>query len=178
MTIILGLGNPKENYRETKHNVGFVAVDKIREKYNFSDFLFSKKFNSLISEGKINKKKVLLIKPQTYMNASGIAVKKTLSYYKISPSSLYVFHDDIDIEIGKIKISKERGSAGHKGIESIFKEIKTRNFIRFRIGIGNIKNKKEKAISVVLKNFTENEKEIIKKTVEEFITKNLEENLN
>lgn len=174
MIIILGLGNPEEDYKETRHNIGFVALDKIKERYNFSDFIFNKNFNSLISEGNIKEKKVLLVKPSTFMNNSGISIKKILHYYKTDSSFLFVFHDDIDIEIGKIKTSKERGSAGHKGIESIFKEIKTKNFTRFRIGINNPeKEKKEKAISVVLKKFTKEEKKVIEKAIEEFI-ENLE----
>ena len=175
MIIIAGLGNPEEKYGETRHNIGFVAIDKIKEKYNFSDFVFPKNFNSLISEGKIGEKRAILAKPQTFMNNSGIAIKKILDYYKISSSSLFVVHDDIDISLGKIKIAKERGPAGHNGVKSIIKEIKTKEFSRLRIGI-KPKEKPNDTSSFVLKKFNKEEKREIEKTLINLI-ENLEEEI-
>lgn len=164
MIIIAGLGNPGENYINTRHNVGFLAIDRIKEEYNFSDFSFLKNFNALVSKGIINGEKSILVKPQTFMNSSGTAIRKIIDYYKSSPSLLYVFHDDIDIPLGEIKIAKGRGPAGHNGVKSIIEEIKTKNFTRFRIGIKPEK-KIIKAESFVLKKFNKKEAEIIDNAV-------------
>lgn len=128
MLFIVGLGNPGEKYKNTRHNIGFRVIDEFREKNNFSEFRISQKFNAEISKGEIAGQSVILAKPQTFMNNSGKAVKSLLR-------NLFVIHDDIDLPLGKIKIVKNRGSAGHKGVESIIKELGTKNFIRFRIGI-------------------------------------------
>jgi len=167
MIIIIGLGNPGEQYKDTRHNVGFMAVDVFAEKNNFPEFKLSKKFGSLISEGIIGEEKVLLAKPQTFMNESGKAVSKIISNFKFQISNLIVVHDDIDLPIGKIKIIKERGSAGHKGVESIIKNIGNKGLIRFRIGIGGQKDTKAK--KVVLKNFSAEEKKIINETMQKTV---------
>lgn len=177
MIIIIGLGNPGEQYRATRHNVGFMAVDEFAKENNFPEFELQKKSNSLVSE----KDSILLAKPQTFMNESGKAVLKLL---KNSPvENLIVIHDDIDLPAGKIKIVKERGSAGHKGVESIINNIGNDGLIRFRIGIGGAKN--VEAMKVVLKNFSAEEQEAIgkaiKKTIEAlnmFIKEGLEKTMN
>src|SRR3989344_8622863 len=152
MTIIIGLGNPGKKFEKTRHNVGFLILDKFMEKNNFPDFVFSKKYNSLTSEKIIlENKKVILIKPQTFMNNSGKAVKSLISDTKDQASILIIVHDDIDLPVGKIKIVEERGSAGHKGVESIIKNVGNNDLIRIRIGIApqsEIKTKK-----IVLKKF-------------------------
>lgn len=135
MTLIVGLGNPGKKYIRTRHNLGFRVVDKFAEENKFPRFKSSKKFNSLISKGKFDKKKVILAKPQTFMNESGKAVKTLMDFYKTTRTVLVVVHDDIDLPLGKIKIVKNRGTAGHKGVQSIIDELGTKNFIRFRIGI-------------------------------------------
>ena len=112
--LIIGLGNPGKKYEKTRHNIGSKAIDELR-------FL--------------NLKNVVLTKPQTFMNESGKTVKNLLKNYKTKPDNLIVMHDDIDLPIGKIRIVKNRGAAGHKGVESIIKALGTKNFIRFRIGI-------------------------------------------
>ena len=121
MNIIIGLGNPGEQYKNTRHNVGFMAIDKFAEIDNFPEFKLQKKLNSLVSE----KENVLLVKPQTFMNESGKAVKEIFKNREIK--NLIIIHDDIDLPVGKIKIIKERGSAGHKGVESIIKAIGNEN---------------------------------------------------
>jgi len=126
MIIIIGLGNPGEKLKKTRHNVGFMAIDEFARKNNFPDFNLQKKSISLISE----KDRVFLVKPQTFMNDSGKAVKEILK--NNSATNLVVVHDDIDLPVGKIKIVKDRGSAGHKGVESIIKNIGNENFIRSR----------------------------------------------
>ena len=135
MHLIIGLGNPGRKYQETRHNIGFQVVDEFLKENNFPRFKFAKKFNAEISEGILGGEKILLAKPQTFMNLSGKSVKPLIDFYKITPPGRVVIHDDIDILLGEIRIAKNRGAAGHKGIESIIKESKNKNFIRFRIGI-------------------------------------------
>lgn len=132
-TIICGLGNPGEKFKNTRHNVGFMVIDEFAGKNNFPEFKLNKKFNSLISENILNEEKIILAKPQTFMNESGKSVKKLAEARPLR--NLVVVHDDLDLPLGKIKISAGRGSAGHKGVESIIKEIGTKNFVRLRIGI-------------------------------------------
>src|SRR3989344_1404912 len=159
MIIIVGLGNPGKKFEETRHNIGFLVLDKFMKKNNFPDFEFSKKYNSLVSENILNNKKVILAKPQTFMNDSGKAVKSLVSSVRDQVSALIIVHDDIDLPIGKIKIVKERGSAGHKGVESIIKNIGNRGLIRIRVGIAP--QNKIRAKQIVLKKFNKKEKEIM-----------------
>jgi len=177
MIIIIGLGNPGEQYKNTRHNVGFMAVDEFAKKNDFPDFELQKKSESLVSE----KDDVLLAKPQTFMNESGKAV---LKFAKNTPvDNLIVIHDDIDLPVGKIKIVKERGSAGHKGVESIIKNVGNDGLVRIRIGIGS--ENKVDAIKIVLKNFSQGEQknvdEVIQKVCEAldlFIREGLEKTMN
>lgn len=168
MVIIVGLGNPGEKFKNTRHNVGFMAVDFFAKKNKFPDFELSKKHESLISQ----KGKVLSAKPQTFMNKSGNAVKKIKS---LTPKNqdLIIIHDDIDLPLGKIKIVKERGSAGHKGVESVIRAVGNKNLIRLRVGIQpkivtrnpGSRAKLTTGQAFVIKNFTEEEQKIINKTV-------------
>lgn len=170
MVLIVGLGNPGRKYQETRHNIGFQVVDEFLKENNFPRFKFAKKFNAEISEGIFNNKKILLAKPQTFMNLSGQAVKTLISFYKITRPVLVAVHDDMDIPFGKIRISKGRGAAGHKGVESIIKAINSKNFIRFRIGIQPKTGKPKNPEKFVLQKFNKGEekivKEVIKKTTE------------
>lgn len=139
MKILVGLGNPGEKYVKTRHNIGFMVVDELAKKFTIYNvkFTIDKKANAEILKTKYKNEDLLLIKPQTMMNASGMAVRKIFSYYDIKLfSDLWVIHDDLDLSIGKIKIVKGHGSAGHHGVDSIIKELKTDDFVRFRIGIG------------------------------------------
>ncbi len=159
MIIVAGLGNPGKKFKDTRHNVGFMAVDLFAENNNFPEFKLQKKSGALVSE----KDDILLVKPQTFMNDSGKSVKSLTSNSEVS--NLVIVHDDIDLPVGKIKIVKERGSAGHKGVESIIKSIGNDGLIRFRIGIepdlpAQAGNSVE-AMKIVLKNFSEAEKEKI-----------------
>lgn len=176
MKLIVGLGNLGKKYEKTRHNIGFQVIDEFQNKNNFPLFKLEKIFLSEISKGVINNEKIILVKPRTFMNLSGKAVKilvknffKRISLSKIS-KNLFVIHDDIDLPLGKIKISVNRGSGGHKGIESIIKELKTRNFVRFRVGIQPKTNKPKNIENFVLGKFNKREekiiKEIIKKTSE------------
>lgn len=167
--VIIGLGNPGKKYRKTRHNVGWLTLDALRSKIkDLSDWQKAKKFMSEISQGEVAGQKVILAKPQTLMNNSGKAVKLLNTKYKIPNTSLFVVHDDVDLLLGKIKISVGHGSAGHKGVESIINELKTKDFARFRIGIKPQKteNRKQKIEDFVLKKFGKDEEKILKEAVE------------
>ena len=170
MVIIVGLGNPGKKYKNTRHNIGFLLVDKFREKNKFPKFKLKKIFNSLTSEGEIAKKKILLVKPQTYMNNSGKALKLLIRNKKAMAKltrieNLWVVHDDIDLPLGKIRISKGRGSAGHKGVESIIKELGTKNFVRIRVGIQPKTGKPKNPEKFVIQKFSKEEEKIVKKII-------------
>jgi len=140
MKLIVGLGNPGEQYKNTRHNVGFEIVDKIRIDWNFSQWELNKKFNAEISSGDYKLKttdyKLLLVKPQTFMNLSGVAVRGILNFYKLTPEDIIVIHDDLDIPAGKYKIATDSSSAGHNGVQNIIDTLGTQKFKRIRIGIG------------------------------------------
>ena len=182
MILVVGLGNPGKKFEKTRHNVGFRAVDGFQEKNNFPVFKLSKKYLAEISEGALGDAKVILAKPQTFMNNSGRAVKLLTRNYKLKAKSLFIVHDDIDLPFGKIRISAGRSAASHKGVESIIKELKTphqtlrvgtgqaKNFVRFRIGIQPKTGKPENISEFVLQKFDREEektlKEVIKKAIE------------
>ena len=132
--IIVGLGNPGEEYEGTRHNTGRDAVLHFAKKTEFGEWEPDKKSKSLIAEGKIGKVKVTAVLPETFMNNSGKAVKNFVSSIK-KPESLIVVHDDMDLPLGRMKISFARNSGGHKGIESIMRAVKTNEFIRLRLGV-------------------------------------------
>ena len=136
MKIILGLGNPTAKYIDTRHNVGFFFVDKIREKYSLPEFEFNKNFQAEISKGKINNSEIILVKPQTFMNLSGTSAESVLNFYKLTPADLLVLHDDLDIGLGKYKLATDSSSAGHNGVRHIIEKLSTQKFHRLRIGIG------------------------------------------
>jgi len=165
MFLIVGLGNPGTKYIKTRHNIGFRIIDEFQNENNFSNFEFSKKFNSLMSDGKINNKTIILAKPKTFMNNSGKAVKEITSFYKIKNPNIIIIHDDVDLVLGRIKVSKKRGSAGHKGVESIIKELKTKDFTRLRVGIKKPECKNTEKF--VLEKFTEEEEQSLKEIIKQ-----------
>jgi len=148
MILITGLGNPGKEYERTRHNIGFRAIDE------------------LVKQKPEN---AVLLKPQTFMNNSGTAVIEAVNFYKIKPADLWVIHDDIDLPLGEFKISKNRGSAGHKGVDSIIKKLGTKDFNRARIGICPAKGKPEAIEKFVLQNFTKSEEKTIKEVIERTI---------
>lgn len=144
MFLVVGLGNPGEKFKETRHNVGFMVLDALENKPESAVFL----------------------KPQTFMNASGRAVKEK---YR-SDTQLIVIHDDIDLKIGRVKVSKNSSSAGHKGVESIIKEIGTQDFTRIRIGIQPEKGKPDAVEDFVLKEFTKQELPLLQEAIKDSLT--------
>jgi len=134
--LIVGLGNPGEEYDKTRHNVGRMALESFMKKNNFSDWEFNKKINALVSLGKIGKHPVTLVLPETFMNKSGNTVKALQPKpYTLKSNNLVIVHDDLDMPLGTMKIVFNRGTGGHRGVESIVKALKTKEFARMRIGI-------------------------------------------
>ncbi len=166
MFLIVGLGNPGRKFIKTRHNLGFRILNNFRKRNKFSNWKEKKRLKAKISEKKIGKKKIILAKSQAFMNDSGKSVKLLAKTYHLTPDSLIVIHDDLDIPLGKMKISKGRRSAGHKGVQSIIDELGTKDFVRFRIGISPI-NKEQQTISsiFVLQKFTKEEEKILKEVV-------------
>ncbi|MFA6338739.1 MAG: aminoacyl-tRNA hydrolase [Candidatus Paceibacterota bacterium] len=132
--IIVGLGNPGEEYRNTRHNTGRIILETFRKQNNFSEWETDKKLKALVSEGVVEKGKEMLVEPETFMNKSGESVKPLITSAK-KAEKLVVIHDDLDIPIGKFKVSFGKNSGGHRGVESIIKAVKTKDFIRIRVGI-------------------------------------------
>ena len=141
MYLIVGLGNPEEEYSNTRHNMGFNTINKLAKQYNIE--INKSKFKSLYGNGIIEKEKVILLKPQTYMNLSGTAIKEVMDFYKINKEEIIIIYDDIDIEPGIIKIRKKGGPGTHNGMKSVVNEIKTQDFTRVRVGIGMPSNKSD-----------------------------------
>jgi len=169
MMLLVGLGNPNLNNSNNRHNIGFSVIDAINEKFKLSKQ--KPKFKGLLTTGKINEQKVYAIKPLTFMNNSGICIRELIEYFKIEAENVIVFHDDLDVEFGKIKAKFGGSSAGHNGIASIDKFI-GKDYSRIRIGIGKPKNNIETA-DYVLQNFDEDE------TIEiEKISKNIIDSLS
>ena len=162
MKIIVGLGNPGKEYDKTRHNTGFMVLDKISDKFNIE--IKKEKSKALIGTGEINGEKVILAKPQTFMNLSGEAVRQLVDFYKESLENVIVVFDDIDLEIGKIRI-KEKGSAGtHNGMKSIVNHLGTENFKRIKVGIGKPKESID-LIGHVLGKFSNEEFKILESSI-------------
>ena len=157
MQLFVGLGNPNPNNTNNRHNVGFLVIDAINAKFKLSKQ--KPKFKGLLTTGKINEQKVYAIKPLTFMNNSGICIREIIEYFKINVKDVFVFHDDMDIDIGKIKVKFGGGNAGHNGIESIDTNI-GKDYSRVRIGIGRPKNNST-GVEHVLDNFANEEKKDI-----------------
>lgn len=175
MKLIIGLGNPGSQYENTRHNAGFIVLDEIQKSWDFPEFQFNKKFNANISENNKDGEKIILAKPQTFMNLSGQCAKTIADFYKISIEDISVLHDDLDIDLGAFKVSLDSSAAGHNGIQSIIDNFGTQKFKRVRIGIEGAEKKKDRLMSgsdFVLQKFSDEETETIKKLTNE-ISNNL-----
>jgi|TARA_B100000749_G_scaffold242842_1_gene203822 PTH1 family peptidyl-tRNA hydrolase len=169
MLLLVGLGNPNSNNTNNRHNVGFLVIDEINKKFKLSKQ--KPKFKGLLTTGKIDEQKVYAIKPLTFMNSSGVCIKELIEYFKINVKDVFVFHDDLDIDLGKVKVKFGGSSAGHNGIDSIDKNI-GKNYSRIRIGIGRPKKDTTEA-DYVLDNFSNEEKDNIQE-----VNKNITESLS
>ena len=141
MYLIVGLGNPEEEYANTRHNMGFDTINKLAKQYNIE--INKKKFKGLYGTGIIEGKKVILLKPQTYMNLSGESIREIVDFYKIQTEDVILIYDDIDIDVGIIKIRKKGGPGTHNGMKSVIKHLGTGDFARVRVGIGSPQNKSD-----------------------------------
>ena len=168
MKLIVGLGNPGKEYDKTRHNIGFMALDNY-----LGDVQFKTKDNYSIYEKEINGEKVMFLKPLTYMNDSGAAIRKVMDYYKIDLNDLLIIYDDMDFEVGKFKIKRTGSSAGHNGIKSIISYLRTEDFKRVRVGISKHNGN---SIDFVLGRFSNEDSEklkevfsVINRIIEDFV---------
>ncbi len=162
MKLIIGLGNPGKEYENTRHNIGFNVLNKYLEKNNLK--LDKDKFNGKYTKTTINAEEVILLEPQTFMNLSGDSVIKVMNFYKIKVDDILVIQDDLDMEVGKIKLKEKSSSGGHNGIKDIEEKLGTNNFKRLKVGISN--NKLIDTKDYVLGKFNKEDKEILEKSYE------------
>ena len=165
MKLIVGLGNPGKEYDNTRHNIGFSLLDVIAKEKGFN--FDNEKFNANYAQINVNGEKILLIKPLSYMNLSGIVVRKYMDYFKIDKSDLLVIQDDLDMVIGKVKFVYNSSSGGHNGIKNIEEQISTKEYVRLKIGISN--NKGIDTKDYVLGKFSKEDKEILDNTYNKLI---------
>ena len=164
MNIIVGLGNPTREYENTRHNIGFMAIDALAEKYNIS--VLDCKHKALIGKGVINGNKVVLVKPLTYMNLSGEAVRAVIDYYKAdAESELIVIYDDVSLDVGQLRIRKKGSAGGHNGIKNIIAHLGHDVFMRIKIGVGE-KPKGYDLADYVLGHFSKDELGVMKESLE------------
>jgi PTH1 family peptidyl-tRNA hydrolase len=162
MKLIVGLGNPGEKYKNTRHNLGFMVVETLGQMKNV-EWKMDKKSNSQLA---VINSQLILAKPQTMMNASGWAVAKLASFYKVESKDIWVIHDDIDLPLGKIKIRLGGSAAGHHGAESLIRQLGTDQFVRFRLGIGHPGRGSDRLVEkYVLRDFDVNEKSEVKQMI-------------
>ena len=162
MKLIVGLGNPGAKYERHRHNVGFIVVDEIARQFSFDTW--RKKFQGQVAEGQINTTKCLLLKPETYMNDSGFSVGEALRFYKLDLEDVFVFHDEIDLKPGKIRVKTGGGSAGHNGLKSITSQIGN-DYVRVRIGVGH-PGRKDQVYKYVLQNFSKADQDWLPEAIE------------
>lgn len=160
MYLVVGLGNPGKEYEGTRHNIGFEAIDYLSDKYNIE--LNREKFKGVFGEGFIKGKKVILLKPTTYMNLSGESIREVVNFYKISNEEIIVIYDDISLEVGRIRIREKGSHGGHNGIKSIIANLGTDVFPRVKIGVGAPKGN---LVSHVLGKFSDEEVEILRESI-------------
>jgi len=167
--LIIGLGNPGPEYLNSRHNLGFMVLDSLHAHYKFENW--KSKFDGMYASKRFGSEKIILVKPQTYMNLSGFCVAKFKQFFKVDDGDIFVIYDDIDLGFGNKKLKQGGGDAGHKGVRSISQHLGTKNFNRIRIGIGRPKEKKDVS-SFVLSNFSTTEMDgvqtLIKNLCEDF----------
>ena len=165
--MIVGLGNPGKQYETTRHNAGFICLDLLSEKHGIK--VNKLKFKSLMGDGRINGKRCLLLKPQTFMNLSGEAVREAADFYKIPPERIIVICDDISLEPGKIRIRRKGSAGGQNGLKNIILHLNGDNFPRIKVGIGAKPNPEYDLADWVLSHFSKDEAKLIKDAAEKVI---------
>ena len=158
MKLIVGLGNPGSVHLDNRHNLGFMALDGLSTHYQFENW--KSKFDGMFATKLFGSEKIILIKPQTYMNLSGSCIAKFKLFFKVSEDDIFVIYDDIDLALGHIKFKQGGGDAGHKGVRSISQHLGTKDYNRLRVGVGRPRTKEEVS-SFVLSNFSKAEKDKI-----------------
>ncbi len=162
MLLVVGLGNPGAGYARNRHNIGFMAVDEIVRRHSFGPY--RAKFHGELAEGQIGGEKVLVLKPQTYMNESGRAIQAAMTFYKIAVEDVLVLHDELDLVGGKVRVKRGGGHAGHNGLRSIHAHVGA-GYARVRIGIGH-PGDKDRVIGHVLKDFSKDEEQWVPKLLD------------
>lgn len=162
MKLIVGLGNPGKEYENTRHNTGFMVIDKLADKLGVS--IEQNKFKGLYTKLKYNGEDVILLKPQTYMNLSGESVRQVMDFYKINQEDILVIYDDMDMPVGKLRLRQTGSAGGHNGVKNIILHTGSQNFNRVRVGIG--RHPYMKVVDYVLSKFTSDELSDIEKGIE------------
>lgn len=165
MYIIVGLGNPGRKYENTRHNLGFITIDRLASKHDIK--VDKIKFKALVGDGRIAGQKVLLVKPQTYMNLSGESVREVANFYKVEPDEIIVIYDDLDLALGNLRIRKSGSAGTHNGMKSVVYQLKSDQFPRVRIGIGQ--NGDKDIIDFVIGGFRKEEVPILEDTVDKAV---------
>ncbi len=162
MYLIVGLGNPEDKYSNTRHNMGFDVINELSKECNIK--VSKSKFDAFYGMGEINGKKVILVKPQTFMNLSGESIIKFKKFYKMSNKNIIVIYDDMDLDVGIIRLKAKGGPGTHNGMKSVVENLNTEDFIRVRVGIGKPINK-EDIINYVLESIPKRERELLDKGI-------------
>lgn len=165
MKIIAGLGNPGKQYEHTRHNAGLMAVDYLAAELKLPIFNLENKFKAEVAATALGREKVIFVKPQIFMNDSGLAIAPLTRFYKVKPEDLLIIHDDKDIPLGEMRCQTGRGSAGHNGVQSVIDHLGSKNFTRIRIGVASDKMEKTDAADFVLSKFGKQEIKIIEKNI-------------
>ncbi len=183
MYLVAGLGNPGDNYKMTRHNIGFETIDYIADEYNVK--IKKLKYKALFADTVIGGEKVLLVKPQTYMNLSGESIREFCAFYKIPPEKTIIICDDISLVPGKIRIRRKGSAGGHNGLKSIIYQLASDEFVRIKIGVGSPEHKDYELADYVLGRFTREEIPVLedsiiraKKSVEEIISHGVDSAMN
>ncbi len=163
MVVIVGLGNPGKKYENTRHNMGFKAIDQLSEKWQIP--VEKNKHQALVGEGRLHGEKVILVKPQTFMNQSGISVKSIVDYYQVPLEKLLIIYDDLDLSLGTVRIRKNGGAGTHNGMRSVVSHLGQKAFPRIRIGIGN--KEEISMVQFVTGKISKEEEQILNQTVEQ-----------
>jgi len=162
MYLVVGLGNPGPEYEDTRHNLGFKVIDELALRLGIKELV--EKHHSFMGEGEIGEHRVILAQPQTFMNNSGLAVRGLLQWYKLKPQNLILVYDDVDLEVGQIRVREKGGAAGHHGVESVINSMGTSEFPRVRIGIGR-ENPTADVTDYVLQKIPPSQKEILDEAI-------------
>lgn len=162
MYLIVGLGNPEEKYSNTRHNMGFDVINELSKETKIK--VSKSKFDAFYGMGQINGKKVILVKPQTYMNLSGESIVKFKKFYKLSNKEIIVIYDDIDLNIGDIRLKAQGGAGTHNGMKSVIENLNTEDFIRIRVGIGTPQDKSD-MINYVIGQIPESQRDTLDKSI-------------